>query len=70
MFNGRNFIGARYQNKILYSYVQPYSVAIGNDIILMDDNTRPYRAVLVVNNLENEDLQRMKSPDLSPIEHV
>ncbi|GBO08894.1 hypothetical protein AVEN_224414-1, partial [Araneus ventricosus] len=44
------------------------------EFILMDDNERPHRALLVDEFLESEDIRRMdwpaRSPDLNPIEHV
>ncbi|GBM10042.1 hypothetical protein AVEN_24023-1 [Araneus ventricosus] len=48
--------------------------AVGPEFILMDDNARPHRALLVNEFLESEDIRRMdwpaRSPDLNPIEHV
>ena len=73
-FLGGNLTGERYSDEIHYSYVSPYVVAIGNDFILMDDNARPHRTVLVEDYLESQGLERMKwqaqYPDLNPIEHV
>ncbi|GFW01248.1 transposable element Tcb2 transposase [Trichonephila clavipes] len=37
----------RYRDEILRPIVVPYTAAIGDDFILMDDNCRPYRANLV-----------------------
>ncbi|GFY24663.1 DDE_3 domain-containing protein [Trichonephila clavipes] len=52
----------------------PYAAAIGNDFILIDDNTRPHRARIVEEYLEDHVLERMecpaRSPDLNPIEHL
>ena len=74
MFHGGNLTGVRYRDEILYAYVRLYAAAIGNDFILMNDNARPHRAVVVEDHLESQDSERMEwstqSPDLSPIEHV
>ncbi|GFV74590.1 hypothetical protein TNCV_5130321 [Trichonephila clavipes] len=40
-------------DEILDPYVCPYAGAIGNDFILMDDNARPHRAVIVEEYLES-----------------
>ncbi|GFU85264.1 transposable element Tcb2 transposase [Trichonephila clavipes] len=37
----------RYMNEIIRPIVVPYTAAIGDDFILMDDNCRPHRANLV-----------------------
>jgi hypothetical protein len=48
--------------------------AIGDDLILMDDNARHHRARIVNEYLQQETIERMdwpaKSPDLHPIEHA
>ncbi|GBN48425.1 hypothetical protein AVEN_84470-1 [Araneus ventricosus] len=48
--------------------------AVGPEFILIDDNVRPHRTLLVDEFLESEDIRRMdwpaRSPDLNPIEHV
>ncbi|GFX57662.1 transposable element Tc1 transposase [Trichonephila clavipes] len=48
--------------------------ARGPDFILMDDNARSHRALLVDEFLESEDIRQMdwptRFPDLNPIEHV
>ncbi|GFX13264.1 transposable element Tcb2 transposase [Trichonephila clavipes] len=64
----------RYREEILRPIVVPYAAAIGDDLILMDDNCRPYRANLVEDFLFEERIVRMEwpasSPDMDPIEHV
>ncbi|GBL74568.1 hypothetical protein AVEN_235482-1 [Araneus ventricosus] len=47
VFHGGTLTGVRYRDEILDPYVRPYADAIGNDFILMDDNARPYRFVVV-----------------------
>ncbi|GFX09908.1 transposable element Tcb2 transposase [Trichonephila clavipes] len=74
VFHGGTVTGLRYRDEILDPYVRPYAAAIGNDIILMDDNARPHRARIVEEYLEDHGLERMewpaRSPDLNPIEHL
>ncbi|GFW65512.1 transposable element Tcb2 transposase [Trichonephila clavipes] len=64
----------RYREEILRPIVVPYAAAIGDDFILMDDNSRPHRANLVEDFLFEEGIVRMEwpacSPDMDPIEHV
>ncbi|GBM97580.1 hypothetical protein AVEN_249283-1 [Araneus ventricosus] len=64
----------RYRDEILESYVHLFRGTVGPEFILMDDNARPHRALLVDEFLESEDIRRMewpaRSPDLNPIEHV
>ncbi|GBM12594.1 hypothetical protein AVEN_146777-1 [Araneus ventricosus] len=66
--------GVRYRDEILESYVRLFRGAVGPEFILMDNNARPHRALLVDEFLESEDIRRMdspaRSPDLNPIEHV
>ncbi|GFV12418.1 transposable element Tcb2 transposase [Trichonephila clavipes] len=64
----------RYRDAILRHIVVPYAAAIGDDFILMDDNSRPHRGNLVEDSLFEEGIVRMEwpacSPDMDPIEHV
>ncbi|GFU76903.1 transposable element Tcb2 transposase [Trichonephila clavipes] len=64
----------RYSDEILRPIEVLYAAAIGDGIILMDDNYRPHRANLVEDFLFEEGIVRMEwsacSPDINPIEHV
>ncbi|GFT64011.1 transposable element Tcb2 transposase [Trichonephila clavipes] len=64
----------RYRDDILRPIEVPYATAIGDDFILLDDNSRPHRANLVEDSLFEEGIVRMEwpacSPDMKPIEHV
>ncbi|GFW81476.1 transposable element Tcb2 transposase [Trichonephila clavipes] len=64
----------RYRDEILRPIVVPYSAAIGDDFILMDDNCRLHRGNLVEDFLFEEGIVRMEwsacSPDMNPLEHV
>jgi len=66
--------GVRYRDEILDIYVRPYAGAIGPQFILMDDNARSHRAMVVEDYLQQETIVRMhwpaRSPDLNPIERV
>ncbi|GFU76331.1 transposable element Tcb2 transposase [Trichonephila clavipes] len=61
-------------NEIFRPIVVPYAAVIGDDFILMDDNSRPHRANLVEDSLFEEGIVRMEwpacSPNINPIEHV
>ncbi|GFT22401.1 transposable element Tcb2 transposase [Trichonephila clavipes] len=73
VFQGGILTGLRYGLIISFGYVCPFAGAIGNDFILMDDNARPHRIVIVEEYLEGLGLERMewpaRSPDINPIEH-
>ncbi|GFV27177.1 transposable element Tcb2 transposase [Trichonephila clavipes] len=51
---------SRYRDEILMHIVVPYIVAIGDDFILMDDNSRAHRANLVEDSLFEEAIVRME----------
>ncbi|GBM04250.1 Transposable element Tc1 transposase [Araneus ventricosus] len=74
VFERGTVTGVRYRDEILEPYVRLFRGAVGPEFILMDDNVRPPRALLVDEILESEDIRRMdspaRSPDLNPIEHV
>ena len=53
IFQNGALTGLSYQNEILHAYVRPYAGAVGQDFILMDDNARPHRALVVTEYLEN-----------------
>ena len=61
-------------NEILDVYVRPYTLAIGPDFILMDDNARQHMARVTKEYLQAATIERMdlpaRSPDLNPIEHA
>ncbi|GFV50888.1 transposable element Tcb2 transposase [Trichonephila clavipes] len=60
VFQGGTLTGVRYRSEILDQYVHPYSGAIGNDFILMDDNARTHQAVIVKKYLEGLGFERME----------
>ena len=64
----------RYRDEILDVYVRPFAGAVGENIVLMDDNARPHRTRVVNEYLEDEGIERLdwpsRSPDLNPIEHA
>ncbi|GBN10996.1 hypothetical protein AVEN_13658-1 [Araneus ventricosus] len=74
VFERGTMTGVRYRDEILEPYVRLFRGAAGSEFILMDDNARPHRALLVDEFLESEDTRWMdwtaRSPDLNPIEHV
>ncbi|GFY31765.1 transposable element Tcb2 transposase [Trichonephila clavipes] len=66
--------GHIYRDAILEHNVRLFRGAMGAEFPFMDDNARPYRANIVDECLQSEDITRMDwpaySPDLNPIEHV
>ncbi|GBN66041.1 Transposable element Tc3 transposase [Araneus ventricosus] len=74
VFERGTVTGVRYKDEILEPYVRLFRGEVRPEFILMDDNARPHRALLVDEFLESEDIRRMdwpaRYPDLNPIEHV
>ncbi|GFX97872.1 transposable element Tcb2 transposase [Trichonephila clavipes] len=64
----------RYRDGILRPIVVSYAAAIGDDFLLMDDNSRPHRVYLAEVSFFVEGIVRIEwpafSPDMNPIEHV
>ncbi|GFX15924.1 transposable element Tcb2 transposase [Trichonephila clavipes] len=56
VFQGGTLTGVIYRDEIM----DPYSGAIGNDFIVMDDNARPHQAVIFEEYLEGLGLERME----------
>ncbi|GFU94660.1 transposable element Tcb2 transposase [Trichonephila clavipes] len=56
----------RYRDEILRPIVVPYTAAIGDDFILMDDNSMPHRANLVEDSLFEVGIVRMERSARSP----
>ena len=61
----------RYRDEILAPVAIPYLQNLGPNAILQDDNARPHRARIITEYLQNEGVERMEwpavSPDLNPI---
>ncbi|GBN20743.1 Transposable element Tcb2 transposase [Araneus ventricosus] len=74
VFERGSVTGVRYRDEILEPYVRLFRGVVGPEFILMDDNARPHRALLVDEFLESEDIRKMdwpaRSPHRNPIEHV
>ncbi|GBL83507.1 hypothetical protein AVEN_53740-1 [Araneus ventricosus] len=74
VFEGGTVTGVRCKDEILEPYVRLFRGAVGPEFILMDDNARPHRALLVNEFLESEDIRRMdwpaRFPEHNPIEQV
>ena len=74
VFNDGNLNSGRYIDEVLRLHVRPYFVAIGNEAIFQDDNVRPHRGRIVVDFLQENAVEHMEwpaiSPDMSAIEHL
>ena len=56
----------RYRNDILRPIVQPYRQNFGEELVLIDDDSRPHRAHLVNNFLDDNNIARLEWPTCSP----
>ncbi len=69
-----NLTGQCYLNEIVQPLVIPLLQRIGPGAWFQDDNTRPHRARVVTDFLQQQNVQHMDwpaySPNLSPIEHA
>lgn len=62
-------IAVRYRVEIIRSWINflsLYAGAIGDELILMDDNAQPHRARLFDEYLEDQGLKRMERSPKSP----
>jgi hypothetical protein len=63
-----------YVETILHEHVVPFANNFGDDFILQQDNCRVHTANLTLNFLQDQEIQMMEwpamSPHLNPIEHV
>ncbi|GFU85132.1 transposable element Tc1 transposase [Trichonephila clavipes] len=66
VFKRDSVTGVRYRDEVLEPYVCFFRGACGSGFILLDDNVRPHRALLVDEFLESEDISRMDWPARSP----
>ncbi|GBM38350.1 hypothetical protein AVEN_170939-1 [Araneus ventricosus] len=66
VFERGTVTGVRYRDEILEPYVRLLRGVVGPELILMDENARPHRALLVDEFLESEDIRRMDWPARSP----
>jgi transposase len=63
-----------YRANVLQAIVLPLRNRVGDRFVLMDDNARPHRARIITTFLEDNNIQRIEwpamSPDLNPIENI
>lgn len=59
VFHGGNLTGVNYQNELFYQYLRPYTTVINKDTILMDNNARSHRPVLLYCYLESHRFERV-----------
>jgi hypothetical protein len=73
---GGNLTGQKYRDNVLAPRVVPHfdNHALADRSMFMDDNARPHRARIVQHVLQQEAVQTITwpamSPDINPIEHV
>jgi hypothetical protein len=73
---GGNLTGQKYRDNVLAPRVVPHfdNHALADRPMFMDDNTRPHRARIAQHFLQQEAVQTIPwpamSPDMNPIEHV
>lgn len=60
VFHGLTVTDMRHRGEIFDPYVPPYAVAGGSDFILIHNNARPDRAVVIEDYLEGQSLEQMK----------
>ncbi|GFT60608.1 DDE_3 domain-containing protein [Trichonephila clavipes] len=74
VFERGSVTGVRYGDEVLESYVSLFRGACGPEFILMDNNVRPHRALMIDEFLESEDIRCMDFParslNINPREHV
>ena len=63
-----------FRENVLQPIVLPIANLMGAGFILMDDNARPHRAMIIATVLMANHIERMEwpaiSPDLNPIENI
>ena len=69
-----NMTSHYYRENVLQAIVLPMRNRLGDRFLLMDDNARPHRARIITTFLEDNQIQRLDwpsmSPDLNPIENI
>lgn len=71
---GESLMTERYKEKVLEDQVIPFAAFYGEEFVLMHDNARPHKAIIVTSYLEDVGIDTLvwpaNSPDLNPIEHL